>query len=143
MKGDVFRRGGARVVGALSNIWTAHQRVSLATIVLMLVVSLMIMALRRPLHIDDPQPVMGARWRELATRIDPNDADWPTLAALPSIGEKRARDIIAYRDEFTRKNPGRRAFERIEDLDNVKGIGQSTADALRPYLIIPPRPTEP
>ena len=143
MLGDVFRRGRARVARAVSMVWTAHQRAVLASIVLALVVFLMIIASGRPLHIDDPQPVMGARSRELATKVDPNEADWPTLAALPSIGEKRAKDIIAYRDEFTRKNSGRRAFEKIEDLDNVKGIGESTAEALRPYLIIPPRTTEP
>src|SRR6185503_15588094 len=119
MKGDVFRRGCARLAGAVSNVWTAHQRVYLATIVLALVLFLMIIASRRPLHIDDPQPVIGARSSELATKVDPNEADWPTLAALPSIGEKRAKHIIAYREDFLRKNPAGRAFEKIEDLDNL------------------------
>ena len=137
MSGEAMRRGCARLAGAVSQVWTQRQRALLATVVLALVAGLMIVAFRRPLHIDDPQPVVGARSRELATKIDPNEADWPALAALPSIGEKRARDIVAYREEFLRKNSARRAFEKIEDLDNVKGIGETTAEALRPYLIIP------
>jgi DNA uptake protein ComE-like DNA-binding protein len=143
MPGDWLKRQWAGLRGTNVQVWTARQRLALATLVLALVVGLMIIALGRPLHINDPQPVAGARSHELATKIDPNEADWPTLAALPSIGEKRAKEIVAYRDEFVRKTPARRAFEKIEDLDNVKGIGESTADALRPYLIIPPRAAAP
>ena len=137
MAGEWFRRGWAKARGADLQLWTARQRGALAAIVLALVVILMIASFHRPLHVGDPQPVVGARSRELATRIDPNEADWPTLAVLPLIGERRARDIVAYREDFLRKNPGRRAFERVEDLDNVKGIGEGTAEALRPHLIIP------
>jgi DNA uptake protein ComE-like DNA-binding protein len=126
-----------------SQIWTARQRVRLAMIVLALVVVLIGVSFRRPLHIGDPQPPVGPRASELAAKIDPNEADWPTLAALPSIGEKRAKDIVAYREDFLRKHPNLRAFEKLEDLDKVKGIGQATAESLRPYLIIPPRPSQP
>src|SRR5687767_15644894 len=94
--------------------WTPRQRTTLSIIVLALVAVLLTLSFRRPLHIGDPQPPLGPRAPELATKIDPNDADWPTLAALPSIGERRARDIIAHREDFLRKHPGRRAFERIE-----------------------------
>jgi DNA uptake protein ComE-like DNA-binding protein len=142
MNGARLKRGWSLARGAFARmfhteVWTARQRLTLASILLAIIGAYMIVAYRRPLHIGDPQPVVGARAGELATRIDPNDADWAALAALPLIGEKRAKDIVAYREEFVRKNPGRRAFEKLADLEEVKGIGEGTAEALAPYLLLP------
>ncbi|MBO4781544.1 MAG: helix-hairpin-helix domain-containing protein [Lachnospiraceae bacterium] len=50
-------------------------------------------------------------------RIDINSADVTELTKLNGIGEKRARDIIEYRE-----NNG--PFEKIEDIMKVKGIKQ-------------------
>ena len=50
-------------------------------------------------------------------RIDINSADVTELTMLNGIGEKRARDIIEYRE-----NNG--PFEKIEDIMKVKGIKQ-------------------
>jgi competence protein ComEA len=121
-------------------IWTPRQRLALASILLAVVAVLLVLASRRPLHINDPQPPAGRRANELATRIDPNHADWPTLAALPHIGEKRAKDIIAYRDQFSRDNPQRQPFTTLQDLEKVPGIGPATAESLAPYLLLANEP---
>jgi competence protein ComEA len=49
--------------------------------------------------------------------VDINKADIETLALLKGVGEKRAKAIVAYR-ELNGK------FSSIEDLLNVKGIGE-------------------
>lgn len=91
----------------------------------------------RPIHVPDPQLPEGPRAMELEDRIDPNRADWATLAALPTIGEKRARDIVAYREQFIANNPDRPAFARLEDLMNIRGIGEATVAQIEPFLIFP------
>jgi len=90
--------------------------------------------LRNRTVIADPQPESGSRAGELADRIDIEEADWQTLAILPGIGEKRARDILRKRDDLRLRRPGERAFKRIEDLLMIDGIGIATIDKLRPYL---------
>ena len=53
-----------------------------------------------------------------------NSADQPALEALPGIGPRTAERIIEYRN----KNGG---FEKVEDLMNVRGIGERTFLRLR------------
>ena len=48
-----------------------------------------------------------------------NTADAATLQTLPGIGETKATEIIAYRDEHG-------AFGSVEDIKNVSGIGEGT-----------------
>ena len=59
-------------------------------------------------------------------RINVNTADVYDLRRLPGIGEKRARDIIAYREEHG-------PFQNLDELENVPGIGPSTVEGLREY----------
>jgi competence protein ComEA len=61
-------------------------------------------------------------------RVNLNSADWPELATLPGIGEKLARDIIAFRNE---NGP----FQRHETLLQVNGVGPKKLDQIRPYLL--------
>lgn len=49
--------------------------------------------------------------------VDINKADIDTLVLLKGIGEKRAKAIVAYRELNG-------SFSSVEDLLNVKGIGQ-------------------
>ncbi len=61
--------------------------------------------------------------------INLNTADAYELQRLPGIGEKRAEDIIAYREA---NGP----FETVEQLDEVPGIGQGILDGLREYAAV-------
>ncbi|MGB7156802.1 MAG: helix-hairpin-helix domain-containing protein [Tepidisphaeraceae bacterium] len=124
-----------------SEVWTASQRGVLIALLGCLLIYLVIRYLLNPLYVSDPQPPRSPRYSELADKIDPNTADWQSLAALPGLGEKRAKTIIEYREAFTAKNPGNLAFSEPEDLLLVRGIGPSMLATLRPYLLFPPPPT--
>lgn len=60
--------------------------------------------------------------------ININTASKEELMTLPNIGEKRADAIIEYR------NASR--FENIEDIKNVKGIGNKFFEALKDLITI-------
>jgi competence protein ComEA len=60
-----------------------------------------------------------------------NTATQAELESLPGIGPTKAMDIITYRDQVG-------AFKTVDDLLNIAGIGPSTLDAIREYLVIEP-----
>ena len=62
-------------------------------------------------------------------RINLNEADLYDLQRLPGIGEKRAGDILAYRQE---NGP----FESVEELTQVNGIGEGILEELRDYVTV-------
>lgn len=59
-------------------------------------------------------------------RINLNTATQAELIALPGIGEAMANRILALRRV--------KRFQRIEDLLQVRGIGQAKLEKLRPYV---------
>ena len=61
-----------------------------------------------------------------------NTATVDQLETLPGIGQKTAERIIEYRT----KSGG---FKRIEDLMNVKGIGEKSFLKLKPLVTVPPK----
>ena len=61
--------------------------------------------------------------------IDINAADVYELQRLPGIGEKRAQDIVAYREEHG-------PFGTVDELDNVSGIGPGILEGLREYASV-------
>ncbi len=63
------------------------------------------------------------------THVDLNTADATELETLPHIGPSRAADIIAYRET---NGP----FATIEELKNVKGIGDATFADLAPLITV-------
>lgn len=66
----------------------------------------------------------------LAAPIDINAADASTLAAeLTGIGTSKAEAIVAYREA---NGP----FKRLEELVNVKGVGEKTLEKNRAILVI-------
>jgi len=62
-------------------------------------------------------------------RIDINRAEPLLLKALPGIGETRAEAIVKYRSENGE-------FKRVEDLLQVKGIGQGTFDKIKGNITV-------
>lgn len=61
--------------------------------------------------------------------ININTADAAQLDALPNIGSVRAEDIIAYREQHG-------AFNSIEELMRVKGIGESIYAELEDLICV-------
>ena len=60
-------------------------------------------------------------------QVDLNQADWPEISALPKIGEKMARRIVAFREE---NGP----YSSVQSLTLVEGIGSFTLNSIRPYI---------
>jgi comEA protein len=56
-----------------------------------------------------------------------NDADREELESLPGVGPVIAARIIEYRERHG-------GFNALEELIEVKGIGQQTVERLKPYL---------
>ena len=117
--------------------WTLPQRRVLLLLLAGLFVFLSVRFALNPTYVSDPQPERPARFDELADRVDPNTADWATLAALPGLGEKRARDIVVFRDEAKRYAPSSVVFARPEDMLKVKGIGVAMLESISPHLAFP------
>ena len=70
----------------------------------------------------------------LDEQINPNDAPSASLVRLPGIGIGRAGAIVAYRDNFGKKNSNSRTFRNCEDLQKVKGIGPKTVENISEWL---------
>ena len=71
---------------------------------------------------------------KLEGRINPNDAPVASLVRLPGIGIVRAGAIVAYRTNLADPEGQSRAFESVDDLQKVKGIGPKTAESIRGWL---------
>lgn len=56
--------------------------------------------------------------------LDINKASKEELVAVKGIGEKKAEQIISYRNEHGK-------FKSIEDLKNVKGIGDKIIEEVK------------
>ena len=63
------------------------------------------------------------------TRISINTADVNTLCRLEGIGPSTAQKIIDYRNEHG-------LFQSLEELMNVKGIGQARFEKIRDQICL-------
>ena len=70
----------------------------------------------------------------LQNRINPNDAPVESLMRLPGLGAGRAGAIVAYRENFIKKNGKNLAFEDCNDLLKINGIGPKTVKGLSEWL---------
>lgn len=64
-------------------------------------------------------------------KVDLNTASSEELQTLPGVGEKRAADIIAYREQ---EGP----FQRIEDLGKVSGFGEKSLEKVKDHVRVGP-----
>ena len=120
-------------------LWTEPQRQVLLVLLAILLACLATRYACNTMYVSDPQPDVPPRYHELADRVDPNAADWQTLAALPGVGERRARDIVEYRERkrHQARDPSLVVFDAEGDLLFVRGIGVATVESLKPYLLFP------
>ena len=115
----------------------APQRRVLAVLLAALVAYGVVRRISHPAYIDAPQPPAGDRSEELADKLDPNTADAADLAALPGLGDKRAKAIVARRDKIHARDPSAVVFTGPDDLYPISGFGRSTVEQLRPFLTFP------
>ncbi|MFD2305843.1 helix-hairpin-helix domain-containing protein [Enterococcus termitis] len=66
---------------------------------------------------------------EADTKINLNQADENQLQTLPGIGQKKAQEIIRYRED----NGG---FKSIEDIKNISGFGEKTFEKLKESITV-------
>jgi competence protein ComEA len=64
--------------------------------------------------------------------VNLNTATIEQFETLPGIGRKTAERIIEYRTKAG-------GFKRIEELMNVKGIGEKSFLKLKPLVAVPPK----
>ncbi len=65
-----------------------------------------------------------------AATVNINTADAPTLAAsLKGVGQSRAMEIVRYREAYG-------PFESVDELVEVKGIGNATLEANRALITL-------
>jgi len=60
-------------------------------------------------------------------KVSINKSNFEELCQLPGIGPVIARRIEDYRDRFG-------AFESVDDIMNVKGIGQAKFNSIKDYI---------
>lgn len=63
------------------------------------------------------------------TRVNINTAGVEALCTLPGIGDSRARDIIAYREQYG-------PFKTIEDIMRVSGIKQNAYEKIEDRITV-------
>ena len=64
---------------------------------------------------------------DLRPTVNVNQASADELARLPRVGRKLAERVVAHRKEHG-------PFKRVEDVMEVKGVGEKMFASLKPYL---------
>ena len=82
---------------------------------------------------ESRQAQAGARTG--TTPVNLNTATAADLQALPGVGAATARLIIEHRE----KNGG---FKKVEELMNIKGIGEKSFLKLKPMVVVAPQKAE-
>jgi competence protein ComEA len=105
-----------------------------ALFMLLAIVSIAVIpaAAQQPSSPKAAKPAAAKSTKPAPTATSPvniNTATQAQLEALPGVGAKAAERILEYRQ----KNGG---FKKVEDLMNVKGIGEKSFLKLKPLLTI-------
>ena len=85
--------------------------------------------LRAQLSQKSSENIAGASTQNTSDKININTADATELDKLPGIGPAKAADIISYRQS----NGG---FQSIEELKDVKGIGDKTFENMKDLVTV-------
>lgn len=118
-------------------VWTASQRRAILILLLIFGSVLTYRYFTNSQYVPETFEVDGSRHADLLSQVDPNTADWQTLAAIPNLGEKRAKAIVAFREKQSPTVPDGIVFKSVDDLRKIRGIGPATAQNLKPYLLFP------
>ncbi len=92
-------------------------------------VALVFAALPEPLAAQAKPAAAGAAKQTVATVVNINTASASDIETLPGIGAKTAARIVEYRQK---NGP----FKKIEDLMNIRGIGEKNFLKLKPQLTV-------
>jgi len=122
------------------HLWTPGQRGVLIALLLILSLLLAARLIRDDQTVPAHLPDEGPRAREVNSQLDLNTADAASLCAIPRLGVAKAQAIVDYRQQFVAAHPGERAFERMDELYGIKGIGPSTMEIVRQYTFISKSP---
>lgn len=69
-------------------------------------------------------------------RIDINTATAAQLESIKGIGPKMASEIVKFRTEH-------HGFKSLDELKQVRGVGDKTFDKLSPHLMVTPSTDKP
>lgn len=104
-----------------------------ALLVLLAVVALAVTISAADQKAGAPAKAAAAAKATPASPVNLNTATQAQLETLPGIGAKAAQRILEYRQ----KNG---SFKKVEDLMNVKGIGEKAFLKLKPLLTVTTKP---
>ncbi len=91
----------------------------------------LIMLLAPAVEAQAPRANEPASAAAAAAKVDLNTATGEELESLPRVGPRTAELIIQYREQHD-------GFEKIEELMNVRGIGERTFLRLRSLITVTP-----
>ena len=83
-------------------------------------------------RLTSPSPHTAAHWEAVlqrARQVDINTADGAELERLPEVGPAVAARIVMFRRQHG-------WFTRIEELQEVSGVGPKTFEALKDYVVV-------
>ena len=95
--------------------------------------AMMVLTFAVPVLAQRPAPDAGSQ--ATTSPLNLNAATATQLESLPGIGARTAERIIEYRQ----KNGG---FKKIEELMNVRGVGEKSFLKLKPLITVVPPKTE-
>jgi competence protein ComEA len=81
----------------------------------------------KPAKTKEAGPAVQSKAKGPDKPVDINSATEKELVSLPGVGEKTAKAIVAARP-----------FKTIDDLKNVKGIGDKTFEKLKAHVVCNP-----